>query len=715
MFKNYFKATYRHLLKSKVNFLFKLGGLTLALLSFLIIAIYVSFQLSFDRFHEDYENIYRVNSNRDEGGNLEPYAMVPPPLGPAIKAEFPEVKSYTRLNESRQALIKYNDKLLRLEGFAEADSSIFDVFAFTFLKGNKKALNKPHSIVLTKSMARQIFGEADPINKLISFPDRSVDVLQVTGVIEDLPSNSHLTFKAIIASDSESISDSWKISWDGSTSLYIRLNDGAKPIKLEEKIKPLLKKRIPASEDGKEKRFSIFLQPIKEIYLGPELTMEFHKKGNPLYVAIFSLLGFFLLIIASVNYVNLSIADFSSRSKEIGVRKVLGARKKQIAFQITLEAILFCLSGLVLSIGILYFLFPSVAQLLEPDIVFGMLLDRKVIEIIAITLLFLVAFSTAYPTLQLSRNSPVNDLKKLGFGRSFSVGKKLLFLQFVISIICISATMIVGDQIKFIKTKDVGFDRSNVVTLVMPDNYPPEKVPILKNELSRLADVEAVSYSYYLITGGPYLKDWYKIEVGNQMKQILLNEVFIDHDFFRLMKVQLVAGRSFDLNNPADMHTAFIVNETAVQEFGWSDPLGKRISHGYGAGNTKTESGTVIGVVKNFNTLSLHKKIEPLVMRLQYDSWPGRCLNVKVSGSVKNALPKIKSTYEKIMPGFLVEYRLIEEVYDQQYQNENRTFTALQIGTWIIVVISALGIFSLSIYMSVRRMKEFGIRKVLGA
>ncbi|MEJ7646192.1 MAG: ABC transporter permease [Chryseolinea sp.] len=714
MFKNYFKTTIRHLFKSKVNFAFKLGGLTAALFSVLVIVIYVSFQMSFDTFHEDHRNIYRVNSNRYVESKMEKYAMVPPGIGPALKAEFPEIQSFVRLS-SDKVLIRYNEKLLKTSGLVQADSSLFDVFNFNFIKGDKRSLGRPGTIILTQSLAEKIFSDEDPIGKLIVFADKSDQTAEVTGVIEDLPPNTHLFISALIPMNTDEKTQ-WVITWDGSVSLYVKLHQNADPAVLAGKAQSLLNKNIAKTQEGSEKNFSIFLQSISNIHLGSVMSMEFHEKGQILYVYIFLTLGFFLVIIAGINYVNLAIADFRHRSKEIGVRKILGAQKRQIAVQVAMESTAFCLLALLLALLLLYFVFPSLLQFLDPRLSLRMLMDRNVITAVIVIIVFLVLFSTAYPAIQLGLNKPLGDLKNIsGLGRKPSTARTLLVVQFAISIICISATVIINGQIEFMKTKDLGYDRHNVVTLVMPEQYPTEKAATLKSQLANLQGVEAVSFSYYHMTGVPYFKGWYKIELNGEMKALEINEVFVDHDYLRLMNIELVEGRNFDVANVADRHSAFIVNETAVRNFGWTAPIGKRISVGVGEQTGQTAEGTVIGVVKDFNTRSLRDAIEPLVIRLPYDAYLGYALNIKAFGDVRAILPAIKSTYETVLPGFLADYRIVEEMYDKQYENENKALNALQMGTWIIVLISSLGVFSLSIYLSMKWMKEFGIRKVVGA
>ena len=721
MFRNYFRTTYRHALKNKVNFMFKLGGLTLSLFSVLVIVIYLSFQWSFDRYHEDHDRIYRVNSFRDEDGKLEPYATVPSELGPALKAEFPEVTAFARFGLEGSTLVRYKDKLLRSSRIVAADSSVFDVLSFRFVQGNDHALNRPGSIVVTQSLAKTIFGEEDPMSKVLILSDHGNRSFAVTGVIEDVPANSHLYFTAIMSfaalqEASQPRSGPWEISWDGSMSLYVRLASQTDPVEFGKKAMPFVKRNLAKTEEGSEKQFSIFLQPIADIYLGSPKKMDFivGKKGSALYVYVFSLLGIFLIVISTINYVNLSVADFDGRTKEMGFRKILGARKRQIGTQVFFETVFICLFALLISLAVLYFLFPKIAGLLNSDLRFEMLWKGRVIALVALMLVFLVVLSSVYPAFRLSVQNLATDLK---LGQAFGLkGRVLLLTQFSISVVCICATTIVGRQLRLFTDKDLGYDRNNLIYLAMPDQYPPDKVNVIRDEIKKLAGVESVSYTYYPVVA-PYFKGWYDVETGEKMTKVLLNEMFVDHDFLATMKIQLKEGRNFDIHRPTDDRTAFIVNESAVRELGWTDPIGKRIKVHDADPHPKDGvwEGTVVGVVGDFNTQSLHNKIEPVVLRLQYDSWPGACLNIKVNGLLSERLPLLRSTYEKLMPGFLADFRVVNESYENQYRNETKAFAALQFGTVIIILVSAIGIFSISVYMSIRRMKEFGIRKVLGA
>ena len=722
MLHHYLKTSIRHFKKTKLNFTFKVAGLVMALSSFLIIVLYVAHHLSFDRYHEDYERIYRVNSQWRENGMLTKYAVVPSGVGPMLKRDFPEVRSYTTVGNAGSYLVRYDDRTFPAEGIAEADSTVFDVFTFRFLQGDKRALVKPNSIVMAKSMANQIFGKDDPMHKLISLVDRPGITLEVTAVIEDLPVNTHLYLKAMTSyqalQDGEDVgAGPWDIGSivDGLTTLYVRTTAEANANDFVTKASPAVQKRITRSE-GLEAEYSIFLQPLKDIYLDPSINAEAVKKGNAVYVYAFIVLGIFLLIISSINYLNLSIADFHKRQKEIGVRKMMGAQKRQIAFQVVLESTFVALLSLIASVGLVYLFFPEIVGLLEPDLRFEMLMQPALIAVILCIMVLLIVLSTAYPAYSLAVNQAVNDLKPGGkVMKSSTLSSVLLLSQFTISVICICATCIVSRQLEFIQARNPGYDRHNMVVAYMPDRYPPGKDAILKQEFAKLTGVDRVSFSTFRIAGAGYFRDWYRVEINGEMKRMLLNEVFFDHDFFSTTGIPLIAGRSFDPALTTDAHQAFIVNEAAVREFGWKEAIGKRIQYGYDDSETEKWEGTIIGVVKDFNVYSFHRKIEPLVMRLPWSDWPGSCIHVRISGPLQETIIRLKKKYEEVLPGFVLSYSVVDDLYNNQYQNERKTYTALHLSTWIIVLISSLGIFSLSLYVSLSRMKEFGIRKVLGA
>jgi putative ABC transport system permease protein len=715
MFKNYFITGMRHIRKSKVNFVFKLGGLTLAIFSFLSIAMYVSYQRSYDTHHNDHQNVYRVNSLRKVADQVEKYAIVPHAIGPILKQDIPEIEAIARIRYAHGSYLRYEDKSVSCGGFLiEADSTLFDLLKFDFIEGSSNALKNPNGIVLTRKISENLFGTASALGRLITINNRD-DVYQVTAVIEN-PSHTSIGIEAVILDKTESTLNSIVSPGEffaQSSTLFVRLK---KPVteELSSKIESLLNRHIKKSE-RQEVGFDLFFQPISNIYLDPEYQGEMGSKGSATYVYAFSVLGVLLLMVAAINYVNLSIADFNSRARETGVRKVLGARKYQLISQVSLETLLFSLFALTLGVGALYLLFPKVTQLLDGDLRFEMLLNPRVAILAGSGLVVLLFFSTYFPAKMFTTSGVIQNLKSNSSGYNSSLSKILLFVQFGISAICIICAVIVGNQISFIHNKDLGFNKENLLMLNMPQGFTVNNMTTFKHELKQVAGVTQVSNSSFFISGG-YGTDWYFVEQESkpEMKQVELYEVFSDDELFSTLEIKILQGRGFDAEIPSDSGAAFIVNESAVRELGWKEPLGKRIyTHPEEKGKW---DGTVVGVVSDINISPLYDKVKPLVMRLPWtNEYPDGFIYVRYTGDAKSVIQSVEEKYKMIMPGYPLNWFHVAELYNRRHEKENKAYASLQFGTLVIVLISVLGIFSMAMYMSVKRMKEFGIRKVLGA
>ena len=716
MLKNYFVTGMRHIRKSKVNFAFKLGGLSLAIFSFLSIAMYVSYQTSYDTHHRDHQNVYRVNSLRKEDGQVEKYAIVPLAIGPMLKQYIPEIESFARTRLANGSVLRFEGKGVPCSNLLEADSTIFDLLKFNFIEGSSNALKIPNGIVLTRSIAENLFGTAIALGKLITI-NKKEKVFQVTAVIDN-PSHTYFGFEAFILNQAESsltlnsIVSSGEF-YDRSSTLFVRLR---KPVteELNSKIESLLDRYIKKSE-RQEIGFNLFFQPIADVYLDPEYNAETATKGSAVYVYAFSILGVLLLMVAGINYVNLSIADFSSRTRETGVRKVLGARKYQLIMQVMIETLMFSLIALVLGLGTLYLLFPEITQLLDRNLRFEMLLNPRVLILTTSGLVVLLFFSSYFPAKMFAASGVIQNLKSKNSGYNSSLSQVLLFAQFSISVICISCAVMVGKQISFIHNKDLGFNKENLLMLNMPKEFTVKNMKTLKQELKQIAGVTHVSNSSFFISGG-YGTDWYFIEQEGkkEMKQVELHEVFSDDELFSTLGIQLLQGRTFNVNIPSDSGAAFILNESAVKELGWKEPLGKRIyTHPEEKGKW---DGTVVGVASDINISPLYDKVKPLVMRLPWtNEYPDGFIYVRYMGDAKSVIQSMEEKYKAIMPELPLNWFHVDEMYNRSHEKENKAYSSLQFGTLIIVLISVLGIFSMAMYMSVRRMKEFGIRKVLGA
>jgi putative ABC transport system permease protein len=397
------------------------------------------------------------------------------------------------------------------------------------------------------------------------------------------------------------------------------------------------------------------------------------------------------------------------------VRKVLGARKHQLVTHVVLETLLFSFIALALGLGILYLVFPKITELLDGDLRFGMLNNPRVLTISMAGVIALLFFASYFPAKLLASSGVIQNLKSRNSSYNSSLSRFLLFTQFSISAICICCAVMVGRQINFIHNKELGFDRENLLMLNMPWEFTVKNMITFKQEVKQVAGVDNVSNGSFFISGG-YWKDWYYVEQedSSELKYIELYEVFSDDELFTTLGIELLQGRTFNEKIPSDSGAAFILNETAVKELGWKEPLGKRIyTHPEEPGKW---DGTVVGVVSDINISPLYEKVKPLVMRLPWtNEYPNGFIYVRYSGDAKPILKTIEEKYNAIMPGYPLNYFYVDELYNRSHEKEAKAFASLQYGTLIIVLISVLGIFSMAMYMSVKRMKEFGIRKVLGA
>jgi putative ABC transport system permease protein len=713
---SYFLTSYRHALKDKINAGFKMAGLTLALFSLLVVAMYVSYQLSFDRYNQDYDRIYRVNTQRTENGNIEQYGIAPTAFGPMLREGFPEIETCARLDVANGSHLKYKEKVV-YSGVFGIDSTWFDIFSYEFIKGSRSAFTHPHTLVLTETLAAKIFGDEDPLQKLLTL-NNGATLYEVVAVIKDIPDNSHIKVDAFVPmtravpfSAQQIISPPEFV--DNSSVLFVKFRKGANPDRFVEHMDRALDQYVDRQQRA-ALSYKIFLQPLTSIYLDPPLKYEFTKKGSMVYLYIFLILGLFLLVISSINYVNLSLAGFMNRSREMGVRKVLGGRKSQILTQITLDTMAYCIAALIASVFLLYVLFPSIREYIEPHLKFSVITTRPFIMAVSLIVLLLIIISAAIPAAWFASNKVTNDLKGMHTsGGKMRFNHSLLLVQFIISVMCIGATLTVGRQIDFIHHKDLGIDRRNLLVLTMSEDFTTGKMIAFKRSIKNIAGVTHVSNSSFNMGGG-YWKDWYAVDVKGEMKSLELYEVFSDDDLFETLGMKVLEGRTFDAQHKTDSGAAFVINETAVHTLGLEHPVGARmLTHPEDSGKWE---GTIVGVVNDININTLHHAVRPLVMRLPWQrNYPEYFVYVRIDGHADRIIQSIKKQYNELQPGYPLEVNFVDDAYNKSYEAENRAYASLQFGTTIILLISALGIFSLSIYMSIRKMKEFGIRKILGA
>jgi putative ABC transport system permease protein len=717
MIKNYFKTAWRTLWKNKTFSFINIFGLATGIASSLLILLFVQNELSYDRFHKDAENIYRVVKDfvNDDGSRL-PDATTPPALAPAMQQEIPDVESVTRVFPSwgRDFLIKYGDKKIIEQNLYRVDSSFFDVFTFPFIKGDpKKAFKNINSIVLTKSTAKKYFGNEDPMGKILSVDD--FGDMMVSGVIKDVPSNSHFHFDFLISVRTfpgNDLDASW--GWYNFYT-YAKLKPHTSIASLTKKVQDIYKRN---DKDGKN---IFYTQPLTDIHLSSNLKWELESNSDRLYVYVFSLIGIFIILIAGINYVNLATAKASVRAKEIGVRKVAGALRSSLVNQFLVESVITCLLASVVAIIIAHLLLPVVNALTAKQLT--VLGNPTVLSYMLVSSVFLGVVAGIFPAIYLSSFKPIIVLKgiKLSEKATLSLRKILVVVQFTISIVLIIGALIISQQMHFIQSAKLGLNKDQV--LIAKNTFNPNDRSAFLNEISQLPGIKKATTSDGVV-GGQNWTNGMSLK-GSQNSQ-LINFLSVGYDFVDAMGMQIKEGRGFSPKFPADTMNngipggpldqnigGVLVNETAVKDLGIPEPaVGKQLL--WGSDKDTMYYVTIVGVVKDFHFTSLKNQIKPFA----FINNPRRqwYFTIKLStDNMKATLAQLETAWKKFSDERPFEYTFLDETYAKLYQSDAR-FEKVFISLVVLgIIIACLGLLGLSIFAAQRRIKEIGIRKVLGA
>lgn len=718
MIKNYFKIAWRSLWKNKKFSFINIFGLATGMACSLLIFLFVKDELSYDRFNKDSKNIYRVVKDfvNDDGSRV-PDATTPPAIAPAMQKEIPEVLHVTRVfpNWGDNFLIKYGDKKIIEEKLYRVDSSFFDVFTFPFVQGNAKNVFKEiNSIVITESVAKKYFGDANPVGKVLQ-ADRLGD-LAVTGVLKDLPSNSHFHFDFLISTRKfgGDIDADWGFY---NFYTYIKVANNTNTAYLTKKIQSIYKSN---NTDGKN---IFYIQPLNDIHLTSNLKWELEPNGDKLYVYVFTIIALFILLIAGINYVNLSTAKASVRAKEVGVRKVAGALRSSLINQFLVESLITCLIASALAIIIAQLLLPVANTLTQkqltvigsPTVLFYMLLSA----------LFLGMVAGIFPAIYLSSFKPVIVLKglKLNEKGTLSLRKALVVVQFTISIVLIIGALIISQQIHFIQSAKLGLNKEQVIIIKNAGNLSAADRDAFRNTVLQMPAVKKFATSDGVV-GGQNWTNGMSLK-GSQNSQ-LINFLSVSNDYVEVLGMELNEGRSFSADFPADTMNngiaggsldqtigSIILNETAVKDMGVpQQAVGQQIL--WSTDGDTSYFLKVVGVLKDFHFTSLRNQVKPFA----FVNNPRRVANftVKLStNNIKNDLARLENTWRKFSPERPFEYTFLDETYSNLYQSENR-FQKVFISLVILgIMIACLGLLGLSTFAAQQRIKEIGIRKVLGA
>ena len=715
MFKNYFKTAWRNLWKNKVYSAINVIGLSIGMAACIAILIFVFYERSFDKFHA--KNIYRLNEVQKFEGMVaaQKVALSMYPMGPTLRAEFPEIKNFTRINGSGNTPLNYGEKKVYIKRIGIVDSTFLHMFDFKLLQGDRKtALEKPNTIVLARDVAESFFGKENPIGKTLSWYRRNdtTDLL-VTGVLENIPENSQLQFNALVPFRTIE-QPQWMDNWGGNwLNTYLELAPNTDVAALERKFPDYLKRHM---SDDNWKNYELFLLPLSEVHGGASdigLDSWNYQQFDKRYVNIFFIVALVVLLIACVNFMNLSTARSAERAREVGVRKSVGAFRWQLSMQFIGESIMLAFIALFFAIILVKLFLPSIESLSGRDLDFPIFSNAKLILSLVAGTITLGVLSGLYPSAYLSSFQPVKVLKgSIQTGRGKSLLRNVLVVtQFSSAIFLIIATTFALRQLNFMKTRATGFDREQVVNVPF-NSGGGRNYQLLKKELLQNSLVSGVTASQDIL-GSHLDQSGIEFRGDGPKRELTSTRLIVDPDYLKLYKIQLVEGRNFSSDSSANGRE-YIINESLAKELlkdntkaDFSSLLGKQ----FGFDST----GQIIGIAKDFNFNSLHHKIETMFMFNQ-TQWGYSNMSVKINGSrAKEALGFIESVWKKVNPGIPYEYEFLDDHFKEVYRADSQIGTIVGVLAMLAIIISCLGLFGLASYAAEKRVKEVGIRKVLGA
>jgi len=723
MIKNYFKTAFRNLVKNKFYSAINIIGLAAGLATCMLILLYVLDELSYDKYNTNAERIYRVNNEIKFGGNYFDAAVSPALLGTTMVKDFPQVEQYTRLRWYGGFLVKKGNENIQEGRVGFADSTLFDVFTLPVIAGNPKtALKERHSLVITEKIAKKYFNTTDVVGKTMLINDTGN--YKVTAVIKNIPSQSHFNFDIfvpMIESDGSN-DDNW-LSENWNTYVLLKKNADVKKLEpqmnafIEKYTAPLLQSVTNQSMNDFKKSGSYIrasLTPLSDIHLHSNKVAELDGNGNAQFVYIFSAIALLILLIACVNFMNLSTARSSNRAKEVGVRKVLGSLKKNLVTQFLVESLLISFIALAFALVIALLLVPYFNQLAGKEIHTTILLQPKMLLSFIGLIIIVGLLAGSYPAFFLSAFQPIDVLKgKLagGFKRSW-LRNSLVVFQFSISIVLIFGTVVIYNQLNYIRNKDIGFNRNQVLTINNTSALGNQAITF-KNELLKITGVQNATMSGYLPVNYYRSNDaFFTSPALKQESAISMQNWVVDENYLPSLGIQITEGRNFSPRFPTDS-SGIVINEAAAKFLATKDLLNKKLFNIKDINTKQLNEWHIIGVIKNFNFSSLRDVITPLALKLGKDNGN---ISVRISSADKaNIIAQLKSKWQSMAPGQPFSYSFMDEDFDRLYTTEQRTGKIFITFAVLAILIASLGLFGLVTYAAEQRVKEIGIRKVLGA
>lgn len=725
MLKSYLRIAWRNLNKNKIYSFLNITGLAIGLASFLLIALYIMDELSYDRFNEKANRIYRINSDIKLGGGELHMPVTSDMMGQLLIKDNPAIEQFTRIYNSNGSKLIKKDKVFIIEDHvAHVDSTFFDVFTLPAISGNTHtALNEPNTVVVTESIAKKYFGTADVVGKTIETNDDKNPIYKITAVIKDIPSNSHFHFDFMFSMKNAGYE--WGQLTSHNFHTYLLLKKGADYKQLEKKFDQYIDKyvlpsvqqfiKIKSMDEFKKagNLLEYSLIPLTKIHLYSDRSFELSPSGNIQYVYIFGAVALFILLIACINFMNLTTARSAGRAREVGIRKVLGTERRFLIFQFLTESTLMVIFSLILAICISYLVLPLFNNVANKTLALGNLFSPYILPLLVALPVVVGLLAGSYPAFFLSSFKPIEVLKgklKTG-GRSVNLRSVLVVFQFACSIVLIVSTLVIYKQLDYIQTKDLGYKKDQVLTIRNTYTMGDQDVAF-KNSVLQITGVQSGTLSSFLPVSNSSRTDntYFKDATMDINASIDMQSWRVDYDYFKTLGMQIIRGRGFSPDYGSDS-TAVVINETTAQFLGYDDPIGKKIYRSDDPG--KPSAYTIIGVVKNFNFESLKQGIGPLSFFMGKRSGMA---SFKVNTSnISTLINKIETIWKQMSPGMPFNYTFLDESFNEMYESEQRVGKIAIIFSTLAILIACMGLFGLATFIAEQRTREIGIRKVLGA
>jgi len=724
MLKNFFVNAVRNIRKRSGYILLNIGGLAIGLTSFIFISLYVINELSYDRFHTNYENIYRIKIvGRMAGGELD-QAITAAPMAQAMLKDYPEVLQATRVRGWGDWLIRVGEKKFNEEGVLFADSTFFNVFGFKLLKGDPgTALVRPRSMILTEEYAKKYFGDMDPMGQRMNVESDTV-LYTVTGVIQNVPDNSHIKFDMLASMSTYpgQANDQFWISHSFYT--FIVTSDGTDKNILQEKFQEMVIKYVGPQlreiigqtiEDFRKagNDFSYVLEPLKDIHLKGATQYNLEPPGSLTTVYIFAVIAILILLVAIINYVNLATAKSAGRAKEVGVRKVSGANRQGLIIQFLGESLVIVTIATVIALSLVYIITPGFNQLIGKELSFSPIGNiAGILSLIALVLIIGIS-SGIYPAFVLASYNPVEVLK--GTMSPGSMSKRfrgvLVVFQFTVSIVIIIGSIVVYNQLNFMTKKDIGFSKDNLIVIRRVDAFW-KQMESFRTQLLEIPGIEKAGFSRS-VPGTEFNNSAFFNDDDPEKNTYLINQTSVSFDFPEALGVQLTEGRFFSREYGSDS-TSVLINEAAVKTLGLKDPVGKFILQP--AGPQQWNRLKIIGVMKDFNIESMHKAITPVIFTVNRGGGGDQFAVVRISGNdIPGTIGAIEDTWRKFTPDQPFQYEFFTDRWNDLYSSEMKTGKIFLIFSFLAIFIACLGLIGLVTYITNKRTREIGIRKSYGA